>query len=95
MSDTITIDVDDLTFGEMEAVEGVLGKPFSEAFGSGGVSATAAVALIYVVKRRDNPDFTIDDARALKLSSLEFGAEPDPTNGSGSSTLLPSAISGT
>lgn len=92
-TESITINPDDLTLGEVEAIEEVVGKPFSEAF-AGAVSAKAAIALVYVVKRRDNPDFTLDDARAYKIADLELGAGADPTNGSGSLTSLPSATSG-
>lgn len=94
MTDTITIDPDDLSLGEVEAIEDILGKPFSQVFADGGVSAKAAVALVYVVMRRDDATFTLDDARAFKIGSLKLGAGADPTNGSGSNTSLPSATSG-
>lgn len=43
------------------------------------VNPTALKALIYINQRRDNPDFTIDDARNVKISELEIGrAEADP-----------------
>lgn len=94
MSDTITIDPDDLTLGEVETIEDIVGKPFSQVFSNGGVSAKAAVALVYVVKRRANPDFTLEEARAYKISDLDFGAGADPTNGSGPKPSLPSVTSG-
>lgn len=94
MTDVIRIDPDDLSLGEVESIEEILGQPFSQVFVNGGVSAKAAVALVYVVKRRDDPAFTLDDARSLKIGSLDFGQAADPTNGGGPTNSPPSATSG-
>jgi hypothetical protein len=45
------------------------------------MNTTVLKALIYLSERATNPDFTIDDARKVKVSELQFGSEtePDPT----------------
>lgn len=61
-----------------EVVRGENGRPELEV----KVSAKALRHLIWILHRRDNPDFTPEDARAIKVSSLEVIAEdePDPGN---------------
>jgi hypothetical protein len=48
------------------------GRPLSEA----QLSARVIKALVYLTKRRDNPAFTLDDARHVRISELRF-AESD------------------
>ncbi|MDP9388183.1 MAG: hypothetical protein M3Q48_09810 [Actinomycetota bacterium] len=92
MSD-LTIDPDDLTLGEVEQLEELTGKPLGEMF-NGAISAKAATALVYVIKRREDPAFTLDDARAFKIGGLNIAGESDPTNGGVSTSSPPSATSG-
>jgi hypothetical protein len=35
------------------------------------------IALVFLAKRRENPDYTLDDARKVKVSELKLG-NPDP-----------------
>jgi len=35
------------------------------------------IALVFLAKRRENPDFTIEDARGIKVSELQIG-DVDP-----------------
>lgn len=49
------------------------GRPLSETH----LTARVIKALVYVTKRRDNPAFTLEDARHVRLSELKF-AESDP-----------------
>lgn len=78
MVDRLVVDPDDLTLGEIEDIEKAAGQPFAKMM-EGGFTASALVAVVYVVMRRDDPSFTIDDARRLKLGSLDLQA-PDPTD---------------
>ena len=80
------IDVNELTIGDIEELETLVGKPFGEIFADGNLSAKAMAAIVYVVKRRDEPGFTLDDARTMKLGEIEFDVEPDPTKPGGSSS---------
>lgn len=69
----IALNVDDLTLGEIEEMEQAAGIKLPE-LGSG--SAKATIALIWISQRRIDPAFTLEDARALKVTELEFA---DPT----------------
>ncbi len=78
MADEMTIQFDGKTYsidafelGELEWLEDELGVPLDEINPN---SMKAAVRFVYLIKRRDNPDFTLDDARKLKLSV--FAEEP-------------------
>ncbi|MDD2756230.1 MAG: hypothetical protein PHS80_11970 [Methanothrix sp.] len=65
----IALNVDDLTLGEIEEMEQAAGLKLSE-LGNG--SARSTIALIWISQRRIDPAFTLDDARALKVTELEF-----------------------
>jgi hypothetical protein len=52
------------------------GRPLKDVY----VGPKVLKALIFLSERRANPDFTLDDARKVKVSDLEIvSAEPDPT----------------
>lgn len=81
--DTIVLDMEALTLGELETIEEVAGGDAAKAMMAGQVSAKALIAVAYVVKRRDHPEFTLEDAKALKVMALK---QPDPAkkgNGNG------------
>lgn len=65
----IALDVNDLTLGEIEEMEQTAGVQLAE-LGNG--SAKSTIALIWVSQRRADPSFTLEDARALKVTELEF-----------------------
>lgn len=81
--DQIVLDLDAMTLGELETIEEVAGAGAAKAMMAGQMSAKALIAVAYVVKRRDNPEFTVEDAKALKVLALQ---QPDPAkkgNGQG------------
>lgn len=86
----ITLDVNALTFGDLEDFETTTGSGLMEQFGKigpdgdmSGMKAKDLVALIWVCGRQANPGFTLDDARKVRLDELEFeDPEADPTPGS-------------
>lgn len=84
----INIDPDKLTIGDLEDFEEVVGESFQQAFANGpsGVSTKALKAIVWIVSRQDNPDFTLDDARNVRVAEFSF-AEPetDPTPAAGTS----------
>ncbi len=57
--------IDDFELGELEWIEDELGCTLDEVDPH---SMKAAVRFVYLIKRRDDPDFTLDDARKLKVS---------------------------
>lgn len=75
----IRIDFDELTLGEVEEFEELAGVPFSSI--DKGMPARAMTVLVFLVLRRTNPGYTLDDARQEKVSAIARGMEatPDPT----------------
>lgn len=69
MSDAeyLDINLDDLTIAEIETMEDVIGGPIDEAFKEGRPRGKALRALGYVIKRRTNPEFTLEDAGNLHI----------------------------
>ena len=93
MTDAITIDLDalvqDLTLGEVEQIESITGLPISHAIAKGGMTGTAVLAVAYVLERRKNPAYTLEQARALRFADVDLakassnGTPPDPTPAAG------------
>lgn len=83
--------VADITVGDMEDIEEITGEPFEdviEKLSAGGENGKLRVplkvikAIVFVVKRQSDPDFTLEQARRVKFSELELeleGAASDPT----------------
>ena len=80
---TIVIDVNTITLGELEQLEDITGRNVVTELGRGQPSARTLTALIYVVKRRENPDFTLEDARAVNASEFRVEAQSSPKEPAG------------
>lgn len=86
---SIHIDPDDLTLGELEDFEDLVGRPLDEVLADAGkdgkprISAKVLKAFVLIAGRRTNPDMTEADARAVRVSQLELGTKPDPTGSAG------------
>lgn len=65
------MDFEDITLGEIEEIEDYAGLPISE-IGEMDKAGThkLRLALAWIIKRRDDPKFTIADAKKLKASEL-------------------------
>jgi hypothetical protein len=64
-------DIDDFTLGDLEWLEEHIGMPLSD---DGALtSMKTMVGFVFLIKRRDNPSFTIEEARQVKLSTLDAG----------------------
>lgn len=61
----------ELTIEEMEAIEDYAGVAFETMADPTVPKSKMLKAIVWVVKRRDNPDFTIDDAG--KIAASEAG----------------------
>lgn len=74
--------LDDLELGELEWLEEELGANIEEAIKSSPMKA--AVRVVCLVKRREDPSFSLDDARKLKLTIFDGDqAAADPPSGAG------------
>lgn len=103
--ETINIDIENYTLGEMETLEDITGLPMSELFkeefvlDANGrkvpdpddekgrplkevrVSMKSMIALVYITRKRENPEYTLEDARNIRLSDLDIVVE-SPTEAS-------------
>lgn len=70
-------DLDDLELGELEALEDFMGAPIGE-LALGSIKAT--IYLVYLIKRRENPEYSLDDARAEKFVSVRWGGDEEDDN---------------
>lgn len=78
MSEFISIDIDELTISEIETVEDIIDASIESVAKPGSRKGKFLRALAFVVKRRENPDFTIEQAGELKIR-MESPSKPDPT----------------
>ncbi len=81
--DTIVLDLDAMTLGELEAIEEVAGAEAVKSMMAGQMTAKALIAVAYVVKRRDHPEFTLEDAKALRVLALKQPDAVGKGNGNG------------
>lgn len=81
--DAIVLDLPSMTLGELEVVEEIAGLDGVKSMMFGPMTPKALIAAAYVVKRRDHPDFTIEDARAVKVTALQQPDAVGKGNGNG------------
>lgn len=81
--ETILLDLDRMTLGELEAIEDIAGADAVKAMMAGQMTAKALIAVAYVVKRRDHPGFTLEDARALRVVALKQPDDSGKVEGNG------------
>jgi len=71
----ILVDPSQLNLGDIEDIEDTVGMPISqvfESFGDGTWTARMFASLAWVTERKNTPEFTLDDARQLKLDDITF-----------------------
>jgi hypothetical protein len=75
----LKIDLNELKVREIEEIEDRLGVSIDEAFGAGKPKGKAMRALGFVIQRRDNPDFSWEDAGDLVVN---LSGDVPPTDAS-------------
>ena len=79
VEDIFNVDVSDLTIAEVVEIEDRTGLPLDALGQSDKPKGRMLQALAYIVKKRENKDFTWEQAGELKISTT---SEPvDPTDG--------------
>lgn len=73
---TYDLDVESLTFGEVEILEDETGKPFGDLDFD---SAKALMVLAYLARRRKEPLFSLEEMRALPITAVQ-PVEESPTS---------------
>ncbi|MGY5131275.1 hypothetical protein ACWGJW_02440 [Streptomyces nigrescens] len=74
------MDIDSLTIDEIEVIEEIIDGPLDALAAPGAKKAKLLKAMAYVIKRRENPDFTIEDAGRLRIELKSKKADPTATN---------------
>ena len=75
-SEHFSIDINDLTIGEIVEIEERTGLPLDALGQSDQPKGKILQALAYISKRRDDPDFTWEMAGALKISTESTPVDP-------------------
>ena len=65
---TLDFNLNDLTIGEIVTIEELTGLPFAAMTDPDKPKGKLLQAIAYISKRRDNPEFTFEDAGNLKLN---------------------------
>lgn len=74
------MDMSKLTLGEIAQIEDISGLPVSALADDDKPKAKSLIALAYVMTKRTNPQFTINEAEALTMEDLQaFMAGGDDT----------------
>ena len=60
-------DFESLTLEEVEMIENLTNSSIDEAFGDGKPKGKALSAFVWVVTKRTNPDYKMEDAKKLSL----------------------------
>lgn len=86
----MNFDINDLTIGEVADIEEATGKSISTLFDGSGSQARTLQAVIWIVRRREDPTLTLEQAGNMTFtemnSMLELsndGGEVDPPEGAG------------
>jgi hypothetical protein len=75
---SLEFNLDDMTIAELEEIEELIGGDVLEMMTAGTPKMRLLRVLAWVTMRRSNPDLTMDDVGAMKLSSLNLEAPPTP-----------------
>lgn len=68
----IKIDPDDLDIDELEELDDLLPGGFQSLMG-GGVPVKAMRVIAYLIQRRTDPEYTLEQAGKIKLSDFDLG----------------------
>ena len=60
-------DFESLTLEEVELIENLTNTSIDEAFANGKPKGKALAAFVWVVRKRDEPNFKMEDAKKLSL----------------------------
>lgn len=77
----LDINLGELRVHEIETIEEIIDGPIDRAFAEGAPRGKALRAIGFVVKRRENPEFTLEDAGNLILRVKT--EDTDPTDAAG------------
>lgn len=77
-SEYLNVAIDDLTVGEIDEIEEIIDASIDSVGQPGARKGKFLLAIAYVIKRRDNPAFTLEDARNMKIKLDEKAKDSAP-----------------
>ena len=79
--ETFNIDINDLTIAEVVEIEDLTGMPLDALGQDDKPKGRMLQALAYITKKKENPEFTFEEAGKLKIPTAS--SKPDPTDDDG------------
>ena len=79
--ETFNIDINDLTIAEVVEIEDLTGMPLDALGQDDKPKGRMLQALAYITKKKENPEFTFEEAGKLKITTAS--SKPDPTDDDG------------
>jgi hypothetical protein len=75
-----TFDFESLTLNEVEQIELITGNSIDQILDAGQAKGKAMKAIIFVMKKRLDPNFTIEQAGSMSMTEANalFAGEADP-----------------
>jgi hypothetical protein len=75
-----TFDFESLTLNEVEQIELITGNSIDQILDAGQPKGKAMKAIIFIMKKRIDPDFTIEQAGQISMTEANslFAGESDP-----------------
>jgi hypothetical protein len=77
---TNVFDFESLTLNEVETIELITGSSIDQLLDAGQAKGKAMKAIIFIMKKRTDPNFTLEQAGALSMTEANalFAGENDP-----------------
>ena len=77
---TNSFDFESLTLNEVEQIELITGSSIDQLMDAGQAKGKAMKAIIFIMKKRTDPNFTLEQAGALSMTEANalFAGESDP-----------------
>jgi len=77
---TNVFDFESLTLNEVETIELITGSSIDQLMDAGQAKGKAMKAIIFIMKKRTDPNFTLEQAGSLSMTEANamFAGETDP-----------------
>lgn len=77
---TQTFDFETLTLNEVEQIELITGSSIDQLMDAGSPKGKALKAIIYIIRKRTEPDFTLEQAGSISMAEANqlFAGDSDP-----------------
>ncbi|TXH55731.1 MAG: hypothetical protein E6Q97_08205 [Desulfurellales bacterium] len=72
-SETLTLDPNELTLGEGEEFEELTGVTVASIKPGAALPVKALTVLVYLIRRRTDPSYSLEDARKVRFAELPQG----------------------